>query len=92
VSWREFREHFTTDTTWQWKRLLYFYENLDVDKYDYWFYRHFHDYEDRMMGFWKNSFQFMASYGRDVRRTDRSLVTRVTSSRRRTRLSSRFRR
>ncbi len=63
LSWRAFREHFTTETTWQ--RLIYFYENLDMDKYDYWFYRHFHEYEDRMMGAWKNSFQLMAQLGRE---------------------------
>ncbi len=63
VSWSDFRQHFRTETTW--RPAIYFYENLDTEAYDYWMFQHFHEFEDRMKGYWKNTIQFMGQRGRD---------------------------
>ena len=63
LSWQEYRPHFRADSPWQ--PVVYFYEYLDTDAYDYWMFRHFHEYEDRMTGYWKNTIQFMGQLGHD---------------------------
>lgn len=63
-SWQEYRQHLGIEWLAQWWVLNYVYQYMDVDRYDYWMFKHYPQYEDRMRGFWRNGIQFMASHAR----------------------------
>lgn len=61
-SWKEFSQHFTCDWFKNWQPLVYLFENMDVDKYDYWMFRHYPQHEERMRTFWKNYIQLLSHF------------------------------
>ncbi|MHB0858409.1 MAG: cellulase-like family protein [Anaerolineae bacterium] len=60
--WESFKQHFSNPSLW--RRLFYFFENVDIDKYDYWMFTHYPRYEQAMKNFWKNSIQHLHAYAR----------------------------
>lgn len=63
-SWEEYKTHYHNDWFAQWWAPLYLYQNMDVDRYDYWMFRHYPEYEERMQSFWRNGIQAMARHAR----------------------------
>ena len=63
-SWDEYKSHFHSDWFQQWWAPLYLYNNMDVDRWDYWLFKHYPEYEDRMRGFWRNGIAAMARHAR----------------------------
>lgn len=63
-NWREFSQHFTCDWFRNWRPLIYLYQNMDVEKYDYWMFRHYPEWEERMRTYWKNYIQVLSHNAR----------------------------
>jgi len=62
--WEEYKQHFGCDWFHQWWAPLYLYQNMDVDRWDYWLFTHYPQYEERMRGFWRNAIASMARCAR----------------------------
>jgi hypothetical protein len=61
--WDSYKNHFEYKTAW--RKLFYFYENVDIDKYDYWMFMNYPKFEQAMKNFWKNSIQHLYDYARE---------------------------
>jgi hypothetical protein len=61
LSWSEFSSHFTAES--RWRKVIYMFENLNANHYDYWMFANFHKYEGEMKNFWKNNIQLFGYYG-----------------------------
>lgn len=60
--WDSFKTHFEYPTFW--RKLIYFYENLDPVKYDYWMLTNYPMYENAMKNFLKNSIEHISNYAK----------------------------
>ena len=53
LPWEEHCRHWGCDWFAVWRPLMYLYQYLDVDRYDYWMFRHYPEFEERMRAFWR---------------------------------------
>ncbi|MCE9614072.1 MAG: hypothetical protein K8T26_07330 [Lentisphaerae bacterium] len=60
--WDSFKNHFEYKSVW--RKLMYFYENLDIDKYDHWMFMNYPSHEPLMKNYWRNSIQHLHDYAR----------------------------
>ena len=65
IPWEEYKQHLGCDWFQQWWAPLYLYQNMDVDRWDYWLFTHFPEYEGRMRAFWSNAIAAMAHRARE---------------------------
>lgn len=65
IAWEEYKPHFHNDWMAQWWAPLYLYQNMDIDRYDYWMFKHYPQYEERMQSFWRNAIQAMARHAHE---------------------------
>jgi hypothetical protein len=64
-TWDEFKSCYTCDWFQPWHAALYLYQNMDIDRYDYWMFQHHPQHEERMRGFWSNAISAMARHARE---------------------------
>lgn len=63
-TWEEYGRHFHSDWFAQWWAPLYLYQNMDIERYDYWMFKYYPEYEERMQGFWREGIAAMARHAR----------------------------
>jgi hypothetical protein len=63
-SWRQYSRHFTGEWFKHWRPLIYLFENMDVDRYDYWMFSHYGEWRERMRTYWKNYIQVLGHHAR----------------------------
>lgn len=60
----EYKQHFKSDWFKSWWPLIYLFQNMDVDRYDYWMFCHYPEWEERMRTFWRNYIQVLGQHAR----------------------------
>jgi hypothetical protein len=65
IPWDEYKRHFTCDWFEAWWAPLYLYQNMDIDRWDYWMFTHYPEYEARMQGFWRNAIALVSQHARE---------------------------
>jgi hypothetical protein len=63
-TWREYRPHLRAEWFRPWWPLMYLYQNMDIDRYDQWMFRHHPEWEERMATFWRNYVQVLRRHAR----------------------------
>lgn len=65
IPWEQYKTHYHCDWFQQWWAPLCLYQNMDVQRWDYWLFTHYPQYEERMRGFWRNAIMAMAGHARE---------------------------
>ena len=53
-TWEQFKKHFRNEWFLSWWPIIYLYENMDVNAWDYLMFKYYPEYEKPMQNFWKN--------------------------------------